>query len=885
MRKTAIILSVLVLAVSCNRNNPFDSYYHGGVEREETGGKPGKGGLFADGFGTEESPYGLSTPQHMQNIPRGLVEGEMVYFRMLNDIDLDGISWTALNPSDPYKKFIDFDGGGHVILNLYCPKQNYGSFFGVLCGSCHDVGFLNAYTESSGAGGIIGGYVGLASPSDGDFTGRVERVYVTGTVRGGGSTGGICGELGKIADATPCVISECYSLAEVNGTGSTGGLVGNMRQGSRIENSYATGSVTGGSDAKFGAGGIAGSVNGGTIDGCIGWNSEVNVTPTRGGVYGLVGDNGITITDCSFISSLGGTNTTNQGTTVKSQEELQTMAAGWGGGWYANGKISNGYPILIWQQERGDYGDYSGHGSGGGGGGSYEPAFGGGNGTEAEPFLIENLGHLRTMHDTLKLGKDYWFRLMADIDAKTLANWEPLNVEEPYNIKVHFDGNGHKISNLKSNNARYAGFFGVLYGECHDVTFEKCSVSQNTGYVCGILGGYAGTGEKKATLTNVSLVNCSVTSTGAAPCGGMFGMAANADFVNCSAEGTSVESGNASTDSSKHGYGGIAGQIKGSVTFLRCSFDGSVKGARLVGGIAGYVNCAGSFTGCHNSGEITSYQVTTSVDGARAGGIAGHVNAGTQIYGCSNSGTINATKQAGGIVAWVEDNNTNVVISRCYSTGNIKAGQWPGGIVGYMKAGEINNCWSSGAITLNSGGQIAGGIVAEIKSGYLSDTYPATKGFVTNCWSKATLSGPRVLGGIAGRCAHDGWLATTTDSKKTADITITGCIAWNPSIQSPATEQNQGSSGAIVGYSYIKNNLSKCWRSPDMNFVTYVDNTLVDMADVSPSAPLSKTGSGENCYPWHGKAASATATPTSIAISLDWSDDIWDLSGNEPTLK
>ena len=882
MRKRIFILSIAVTALiagACNRTNPFDSYYHGGVQREETGGKPGKGGLFADGFGTEESPYGLSTPQHMQNIPRGLVEGEMIYFKMLNDIDLTGISWTALNPTDPYKKFIDFDGGGHVITNLYCPKQNYGGFFGVLCGYCHDVGFLNAYVESSNSGGILGGYVGLASPSSGDFTGRVERVYVTGTVRAS-NAGAICGDLGKTADGTACTIKDCYSIVEVNGTGNTGGLVGNMRLGSKIENSYALGPVYGGTNENNGAGGIAGYVNGGSISGCIGWNESVAGSPARGGVYGV--KEAGTVSESYILTTLSGSNVANEGTSLKSDSELQAVASAWGDGWFSNGAISNGYPILIWQQERGDYASYSGHG-GGEGGGEYTPGFKSGSGTESDPYIIETLVHLRSMHDVCVDGTDLWFRLDADVDAAVLKNWVPLNPENPYDRKIHFDGGGHKISNLRCTNESYAGFFGVLYGECRNVEFEKITVSQNKGSASGVLGGYAGTGDKQAVLDHVTLTNCSVASSGAQPIGGMFGIAANAVFTDCSVDAT-VESTSANTSSSNQGFGGIAGMVKGTVSFTGCSFSGSVKGARLVGGIAGYVNTAATFTDCSNSGEITSYQVTTAVDGARAAGIAAHIDAGTIIDRCSNSGSITATKQAGGIVAWIETNNNESIVRRCYSTGNVTSGQWAAGICGYMAAGTIINCWSSGAITLK-GGQTAGGIVAEIKSGYLNATYTATKGRVENCWSKATLSGPRCLGGIAGRCAHDGWLATTTDSQKISDITVTGCIAWNPSILSPATQQDQGSSGAIVAYSYIKNNLNNCWRSPSMNFQTYADNVLTDMEDVSPSAPLSQTGAGANCYPYHGKAASSGAPPTSVAISLGWDQDIWDLSGSEPVLK
>lgn len=38
-------------------------------------------------------------------------------------------------------------------------------------------------------------------------------------------------------------------------------------------------------------------------------------------------------------------------------------------------------------------------------------------------------------------------------------------------------------------------------------------------------------------------------------------------------------------------------------------------------------------------------------------------------------------------------------------------------------------------------------------------------------------------------------------------------------------------------------------------------------------------------YPYHGKAAETTATASSLAQSLGWSTDVWDLSGSEPKLK
>ncbi len=40
-----------------------------------------------------------------------------------------------------------------------------------------------------------------------------------------------------------------------------------------------------------------------------------------------------------------------------------------------------------------------------------------------------------------------------------------------------------------------------------------------------------------------------------------------------------------------------------------------------------------------------------------------------------------------------------------------------------------------------------------------------------------------------------------------------------------------------------------------------------------------------HCYPYHGKAAAAGATLTQVAQGLGWSADVWDFSGDVPTLK
>ena len=50
---------------------------------------------------------------HKVNYSKG-----MVYFRMEADVNMSGIDWQALNVSEPYDRFVHFDGNGHVIKRL-----------------------------------------------------------------------------------------------------------------------------------------------------------------------------------------------------------------------------------------------------------------------------------------------------------------------------------------------------------------------------------------------------------------------------------------------------------------------------------------------------------------------------------------------------------------------------------------------------------------------------------------------------------------------------------------------------------------------------------------------------------------------------------------------
>lgn len=123
----------------------------------------------------------------------------------------------------------------------------------------------------------------------------------------------------------------------------------------------------------------------------------------------------------------------------------------------------------------------------------------------------------------------------------------------------------------------------------------------------------------------------------------------------------------------------------------------------------------------------------------------------------------------------------------------------------------------------------------------------------------------------------------------TAEVTISNCIAWSPSMVSQLPFNESGtdkySSGAVYGCLRYDTNiyhLSNCYYRPDMEFKEYTGlNPLKDMADLDGHAVMLAT----NTWPWHGKAAAAGKTASDVAKDLGWDETIWDLSGDEPVLK
>ena len=265
-------------------------------------------------------------------------------------------------------------------------------------------------------------------------------------------------------------------------------------------------------------------------------------------------------------------------------------------------------------------------------------------------------------NDEKSLSRHY--KLMADIDLKG-KEWMPIgSAEEGKHFTGSFDGNGHRISNLKINLPdRHAGLFGWIEIEGDDdiivvqnlqlvnVEIEAKYAGAVAGYLHGIIRG------------------CSVTGTGNIIGGG-------------------------------HTAGGIVGQCGGSGSIQNCSATATVSATGNAGGIVGGAGTH-SILNCYAAGAVH----VTGPHGqwANAGGIAGVSNNHCRILNCYATATVSATGytcHVGGILGYTDSYNT---IQNCYATGAVSAdgsyAAYAGGITGISSSSysRIQDC-----VALNS---------------------------------------------------------------------------------------------------------------------------------------------------------------------------------------
>lgn len=526
-----------------------------------------------------------------------------------------------------------------------------------------------------------------------------------------------------------------------------------------------------------------------------------------------------------------------------------------------------------------------------------------GAGTESDPYRLSSTRDLLAMKPALVKGQMTYFKMMNDIDMSSIENWDPLNPDDPYDLGIVFDGGGHSLKNLKSKGQVYSSFFGVLYGKCYNVKFVDAEIVSASNSGAGIIGGYIGTGGKPAIVSGVEASGIVTNAGKGQSVGGLGGNAREATIENCT---VNVTVSNPMGDgTNRTASGGIVGKTLTSADKIQnCVVRGIVETTKGInntytGGVVGWQVDAGS--------EITDCEVYATVKsaGERVGGIVGHYQGGT-LSGCKFYGEVNAASRLAGGIAGITSSAS--IIENCLSSGKIVCKNNVGGIVGMSENTlTIRCCESSSTIEINvngvdgvggvlglasngktvivedcifSGnmnvptGQRVGGVVGDLGTG----------SSVRRCYVSGNITGWAGVGGIVGRAGGLVWNANGNGY----DNTIESCIAWFDNITATRGDENGGSSGIIVGYTGTKNTLKNCWRKSTATLTAKYCSELYDQEDADATTPLvinAVPSMYTYIYPYHGKAAETTATASSLAQSLGWSTDVWDLSGSEPKLK
>ena len=193
------------------------------------------------------------------------------------------------------------------------------------------------------------------------------------------------------------------------------------------------------------------------------------------------------------------------------------------------------------------------------------PSFGGGTGTQQDPWLITSQADLIALAEFLNSGNaetfdtenagvgnchGYYFKQTADIDL-TGVTWEPIGYSGDYYFAGNYDGDGHTISNATStgkndaNGFATAGIFGwVAFGSVENLHVKNANfvaTGQNSySYVGGIAGLCYESSIKNCSVVDSSMESKRDENNNCA--GSIVGYSYNGTFEKCAAENNRVTS-------------------------------------------------------------------------------------------------------------------------------------------------------------------------------------------------------------------------------------------------------------------------------------------------------------------------------------------------------
>ena len=307
-----------------------------------------------DDDGTASHPYLIADKYQMLAMKDLLVSGQTKYFKLVDNIDLNGVSWTSLNPDDD--SAIDFDGNNFTLSHLNKPLFTYldgklsnltvsdaainggtSNYYGVLArtvseGKQCDLSNISVIKSTLSAKGSSGGFIGrMIATKSCSMTNCSADVDVTGTYY---YLGGLVGQVYN------CTFTNCSSTGDVTTSSHyAGGLIGLANNTIRIEKCYTTGNIVTSAGSLANHGGIVGhtlATGNLTIINCYSTgNIGTDTYKTRrwcGGILGATtAGSTINITNCYSSCTITSANPTLEGALVGNNGSTALSCSGFVG--------------------------------------------------------------------------------------------------------------------------------------------------------------------------------------------------------------------------------------------------------------------------------------------------------------------------------------------------------------------------------------------------------------------------------------------------------------------------------------------------------------------------------------------------------------------------
>lgn len=480
------------------------------------------------------------------------------YFKLVDDVDMDGVSWTSLNPS-PFTNVVNFDGNGKKISNLGA------SLFNDLNGTIVNLTIEDAKVNGgSSITGILANTIKTAASTvtNVDILGTVTTPSYSSSITTNQYAGGLIGQI----DAANTSITNCdVTNTNVSGT-LAGGVVGFANALVTMSGcTYSGGTVS--ASARY-CGGMLGSIAdyASVISDCHVENATVTSSSDRvGGFVGqlqkkakikgcTVGTNAQRVTvACTYASSVvnaGGFAGVCYGSITKNGD-VRSKA-------FVNITCSNtatGTNINI--------GGFVGYLEGG-------PVEYSDSDADMSSLVGQQVG-----------GFTAWIN-----KASTIDNCTSTGTIKGNNYTGGFIGNtaanSHTITNCSASgsvtgNATVGGFAGQIPSGTWTKNTTSCTVSGTTN-----IGGFAGQINGSANVSKCSSTGDTVSATGNV-CGGFAAIAANGANIS-----DSYSTSNLSGTSRKRG--GLIGHVtEGTVSINRCYSTSTISANFELGGLIGFV--------------------------------------------------------------------------------------------------------------------------------------------------------------------------------------------------------------------------------------------------------------------------------------------------------